>query len=64
MIPKEAQAKEFNLSEKIKQNFFNENYDGSIKVKDIKEFIKKLKDYMINQNTKDFIDKLAGSDLI
>ena len=69
-------TKEFNLSEKIWWNYFNEGYDF-IEVKDISEFIRRLKeewekqaDYTIEKsgnpliilNFKKIIDKLAGEE--
>jgi len=61
--------KEFNLSEK-EDDFFNMDYDDRLYYKkDVKEFIKRLKEALKNDEAflsidEEIIDKLAGDKLI
>jgi len=52
-----------NLSDKI-EDFNDDRYSKSIKVEDVKEFIKKLKKTICPEFVWEDIDKLAGDELL
>ena len=55
--------KEFNLSNKIAHGNFS-NIQDFIRVKDVKKFIKKLKERLFDEGAIKIIDKLVGEELI